>query len=193
MTKTSKLNKLSGVALALGVAVTSLSGSAFAQTTTTGSGSTATSAECAGALGKVFGCDGLIGGTINLQSIIAFVFRILLIAAILWVVYNIVMAGMKIAGAREDADKRKEGLKSVVNAAIGLVVSLSAFAITNTVAKQVGSEADINRAGIPCTGTYIPVGSTTSVSALGSMVNGLCKDEFGNTLTPAPTSVPAAV
>ena len=187
MTKTSKLNKLGGLALALGVAVTTLGGSAFAQTTnTTGTGATDT--ECSSALGRVFGCDGLIGGTINLQSIIAFVFRILLIAAILWVVYNIVMAGMKIAGAREDADKRKEGLKSVVNAAIGLVVSLSAFAITNTVAKQVGSEADISRAGIPCTGTYVSNG--TNVSAVGSMVNGVCKDEFGNPLTPAPTQDP---
>jgi hypothetical protein len=61
------------------------------------------------------------------------------------------MAGIKIAGAKEDADKRKEGLKSIVNAAIGLVVAISAFAIVNTITSQFGQTKQ-GAIGLPCTG-----------------------------------------
>jgi amino acid transporter len=98
----------------------------------------AISSVSAATVAEAFGGSNL--ASLNLSELAATVFKILLAVAILWVVFNIVMAGIKIAGAKEDADKRKEGLKSIVNAAIGLVVALSAFLITNTVARQISTK-----------------------------------------------------
>jgi hypothetical protein len=98
-------------------------------------------------LEAAFGGAGL--SNLDFQSVITIVFQILLAAAILWVVYNIVLAGIKIAGAKEDADKRKEGLKSIVNAAIGLVVALSAFAIVQIVQRQLTGSSNA-QLGTPC-------------------------------------------
>lgn len=104
------------------------------------------------ALGAAFGCGGLLGGdgTINVESIVTLVFRIVLYAAVLWTVWNVVLAGIKIAGAKEDADKRKEGIQAVINAVIGLVVALLAFGIVTTVTRQIGANP-INITTTPCT------------------------------------------
>jgi len=130
------------------------------------------------ALGMAFGCDGIFSGEINLKSIIALIFRILVVAAILWVVYNMVVAGITIAGAKEDADKRKNGLKSIINACIGLVVCLSSYAITNTVQKQLGTDVDPS-IGVPCTGT-----DANGLTSTGTVdpTDGECKDLDGNPL-----------
>lgn len=100
-------------------------------------------------LSDVFPKNGLLGDSLNINSIVVTGFKLILAIAVIWVVYNIVVAGIKIAGAKDDADKRKNGLKSIVNAAIGLVVALSAFAIVNTVQNQITGRVDTN-INLPC-------------------------------------------
>jgi len=103
-------------------------------------------------LGAVFGCTGLISGDggINIASIVQLAFRIILYAAVLWTVWNVVLAGIKIAGAKEDADKRKEGIQAVINAIIGLVVALLAFGIVTTVTRNIGASS-VEITSTPCT------------------------------------------
>jgi hypothetical protein len=127
-------------------------------------------------LGKVFKCGGVFGGTISLQSIITLVFQIILVAAILWVVWNIVRAGITIAGAKEDAEARQNGLKSIINAAIGLVVCLSAFAIVNTITDQLGVDPT-TEIGLPCTGKS---GDITKAGTINN--SGDCQTVDGETL-----------
>lgn len=116
---------------------------------------TAQAADCKDStLGAVFGCEGIFdqSGGLNIPSIVQMVFNVILYAAILWTVWNVVLAGIKIAGAKEDADKRKEGIQSVINAIIGLVVALLAFGIVNTVTKNIGvTTLEVN--STPCTAT----------------------------------------
>lgn len=101
-----------------------------------------------------FPCNGILGasGTIDVASIVTLVFRIILYAAVLWTVWNVVLAGLKIAGAKEDADKRKEGIQAVINAVIGLVVALLAFGIVATVTSTIGAGNVGQNVGAPCTG-----------------------------------------
>jgi hypothetical protein len=133
-------------------------------------------------LSSVFPKNGILSNSLDLQSIVVLVFRILLAVAVLWVVYNIVLAGIKIAGAKDDADKRKNGLKSIVNAALGLVVALAAFAIVNTVQKQITGEPGGGAAiGFPC--RY--AGANGDVK-LGVKTAAGCTDENGGAQTELP-------
>lgn len=128
------------------------------------------------------GCGGVLGGTLDLKSIIALIFRFLLIGAILWVVWNIVRAGITIAGAKEDAEQRQNGLKSIVNAAIGLVVALSAFIITNTITNQLGTPIDASNVGTTCRGVVNVNGKEiTKIGTLDSS-DGQCKDVNGQVI-----------
>lgn len=141
--KTNKsLNKVFGVVLA-----TSMTWAAIAAGSLVDAQST--SVFC-----QAFPCNGILGpnGTIDINSIITLVFRIILYAAVLWTVWNVVLAGLKIAGAKEDADKRKEGIQAVINAVIGLVVALLAFGIVATVTNTLNAGNVIELSGVPCTG-----------------------------------------
>lgn len=140
--KTNKsLNKVFGVVLA-----TSMTWAAIAAGSLVDAQST--SVFC-----QAFPCNGILGpnGTIDINSIITLVFRIILYAAVLWTVWNVVLAGLKIAGAKEDADKRKEGIQAVINAVIGLVVALLAFGIVATVTNTLNA-GNLELTGVPCTG-----------------------------------------
>lgn len=142
-----KLSKVFNLILAAFLAVMVL-------TTTVSANSNAGECKETSGLGAAFGCGTILGkdGTISVTSIVTLVFRIILYAAILWTVWNVVLAGIKIAGAKEDADKRKEGIQAVINAVIGLVVALLAFGIVTTVVNQVGGGA-VEVTTTPCTAT----------------------------------------
>lgn len=164
-----KINKIVKVLSVLGVSAMAMSTSAFAAGGTTSG------------ISSIFPTTGILSDSLDLQSIVVLVFRILLSVAVLWVVYNIVLAGIKIAGAKDDADKRKNGLKSIVNAAIGLVVALAAFAIVTTVQKQITGEAQ-GQLGLPC--KYTAGGITqTGVTVIESNVR-LCLLQDGTKIAP---------
>jgi amino acid transporter len=152
------INKLAKVIATVGVTGMTMASSAFASS----------------AVESVFPKNGILSDSLDVQSIIDLVFRILLAVAVLWVVYNIVLAGIKIAGAKDDADKRKNGLKSIINAALGLVVALAALPIVNTVQKQItGTPGAGAQVGLPCkyrSGDIIKIGVKTSAG---------CTDENG--------------
>jgi hypothetical protein len=154
MTKQKFLNKLFGLFVAVFMT--------FSVVTTVSVADAQSNFLCA-----AFPCNGILGpnGSIDLVSIVTLVFRIILYAALLWTVWNIVLAGLKIAGAKEDADKRKEGIQAVINAVIGLVVALLAFGIVLTVTNTLNAGNVANITGIPCTG--IRPGSTPPVAAAG--------------------------
>ncbi len=125
MKKLKKLNKAFSafITLALVVMITAITSVAGAQS----------------AFESVFPTSFLNNGKFDLESLVRLVFQIILYAAILWTVWNVVLAGIKIAGAKEDADKRKEGIQAVINAVIGMVVALLAFGIVSTVAGLLGT------------------------------------------------------
>ncbi len=75
---------------------------------------------------------------VDITSWISYGFQFLLGIVVLLVVFRIVMAGIGIANAKEDADKRKEGFKKLLNAVIGLIVAFSALAITRIVTDAMG-------------------------------------------------------
>jgi hypothetical protein len=52
------------------------------------------------------------------------------------------MAGMTIANAKDDAEKRTEGFKKLLNAAIGLVVAFSALGITELIKNAFTNKRD---------------------------------------------------
>jgi hypothetical protein len=143
MKKTKLFNKLFGFVLAVVMMTTAL---------TAGSVASAQAGQNS-FLCAAFPCNGILGpgGTIDITSIVALVFRIILYAAVLWTIWNIVLAGIKIAGAKEDADKRKEGIQAVINAVIGLVVALLAFGIVSTVLGSFNANNSLDLS-VPCTG-----------------------------------------
>lgn len=85
--------------------------------------------------------DGFFARTNPLDYIIL-AFQILLAIVILIVVYRIVVAGITIANAKEDADKRKEGFVKMLNAVIGLVVALSSYGIVMAINNAFGVKID---------------------------------------------------
>ena len=64
---------------------------------------------------------------------LVYIFRFFLFIVTCIVVFRNVMAGMTIANAKDDAEKRTEGFKKLLNAAIGLVVAFSALGITELI------------------------------------------------------------
>jgi hypothetical protein len=69
----------------------------------------------------------------NPTEFIATIIKVLLAIVMVIVIFRIVLAGISIANAKEDGDKRKEGFQKVVNAMLGLIISLSAFGLTQVV------------------------------------------------------------
>ncbi len=66
----------------------------------------------------------------NPISYLVIAMRILLGFAVVFTVFKIVLAGIKIAGSKEDGEKMKEGFKTVGFAVTGMVIALSALGIT---------------------------------------------------------------
>lgn len=172
--KTNKLaNKLLGLVMVFMMTWTMVAGTSVA--------SAQTNVLCA-----AFPCNGILGpnGSIDITSIITLVFRIILYAAVLWTVWNVVLAGLKIAGAKEDADKRKEGIQAVINAVIGLVVALLAFGIVATVTNTLNAGEAGALTGTPCSG----IRPDTKEAAFGIESNGKCllrrTDSTGKVITP---------
>ncbi len=66
----------------------------------------------------------------NPTNFIVLIFRVLLAVAIIVVVYRIVIAGIKIGGAKDDADKRKEQFKQIIFNLFGLFLAFSALALS---------------------------------------------------------------
>mgnify|MGYP005849116041 CR=1 FL=1 len=177
MKQTNKLQKLFSLLLAVAITVMAYTALNVASAQTTNPKCEET------ALGAAFGCSGLLtNGTIDPSSIITLVFRIILYAAVLWTVWNVVLAGIKIAGAKEDADKRKEGIQAVINAVIGLVVALLAFGIVTTVTRQIGG-GDVEISTSICTAKDIATKATfTGFYVKGSDKICVLKDGSGKIL-----------
>jgi amino acid transporter len=64
------------------------------------------------------------------MSYVVVAFRIILGVAVLLTIFRIVIAGLKITNSKDDADKRKEGFKTVGWAIAGMVIALSALGLT---------------------------------------------------------------
>jgi hypothetical protein len=86
----------------------------------------------------------------NPVDLMVIIFQTVLGLAVALVVFRIVMAGMKIANAKEDPDKRNEGLKMLMNAVIGLVVAISAYGITTLVRNTFGGKAEYEKLLVQC-------------------------------------------
>jgi hypothetical protein len=73
---------------------------------------------------------------------LVYIFRFFLFIVTCVVVFRNVMAGMTIANAKDDAEKRTEGFKKLLNAAIGLVVAFSALGITELIKNAFTNKRD---------------------------------------------------
>jgi hypothetical protein len=97
--------------------------------------------------------DGNLGTVIIKRdplSVIVVAFRVLLAVVVLIVVFRIVMAGIKIANSKDDADKRKDAFKQIGFALVGMVVALGALGITFIIQKAVFGETFNDRI-VDCT------------------------------------------
>jgi hypothetical protein len=74
---------------------------------------------------------GIPNQPLTIETLVTLIFKIALYVAMFWLVLNIMLIGVKIAGAGDDADKRKEVLQSAINAVIGLVIALLSLGIVN--------------------------------------------------------------
>lgn len=160
------INKLAKV-----IAMTGATGLAMASTTFASSNG----------LSSVFPKDGLLGSSLDMQNVVNIGFRLLIAGVIAWVVYNIVLAGMKIAGAKDDPEKRKKGLQSIINASLGLIVALAAFAIVNTLTKQITGEPPTTAIGLPC-----KYKDSSGNIKLGIKTEDGCTDENGDSHDETP-------
>lgn len=95
----------------------------------------------------------------NPVEYLALVFEVFLAIVILVVVFRIVMAGIGIAGAKEDAEKRMEGFKSLLNASIGLIIAISAFVVTVYLAGLLGQDSSTDLIDCNNIPTTIPANS----------------------------------
>lgn len=84
------------------------------------------------------------------NNLVIFVFQMLLAITILIVVGRIVIIGIKIAGAGDDADKRKEQFTALIFTLVGLVVALMAFGLTYAVGTFFAPNAGISGTVIDC-------------------------------------------
>lgn len=102
------------------------------------------------ALWEAFGCSSIISNSenINIWSFVQVFFSILLSIAFLVTTFYIVMTGIKIAQAKEDTEKRKKSLQSIISALIGLIIALLASGITGLAASLVGVR--VYEVKLPC-------------------------------------------
>jgi uncharacterized protein YacL len=102
--------------------------------------------------------------TASTETITTIAVQLLLAAMILLVVYRIVVAGIKIANAKEEADKRKEGFKSIANAGIGLVIVLSSYGFSAAILRYLATEIpNINKSNMSIIATFLAISVIISV------------------------------
>jgi membrane-associated HD superfamily phosphohydrolase len=143
-------------------------------------------------LSAAFGCNSIInsGRGIDIGSIITLFFRGLLIASGVWTVWYFALAGFKIGSAKEDANKRQEGIKAAVNAVLGLVVALLSFGTTSLITGAVGGSAAISAVGTPCTAVddQTQLVFTGFMEQEGGSVYCVLRDAQGNQLRRGPVT-----
>lgn len=85
----------------------------------------------------------------DLQSIAKLILYILIVAAVLWALWNVVQAGLMYSGAGEDADKKKKATQKIIAAVVGLIIVVVSFTILSLIGKWFGPVVEYF--GPPCT------------------------------------------
>lgn len=95
-------------------------------------------------------CDS--GGNLLLDpnSIIRMALYLIIIAGILWTLWNIIAAGFSWASSGGDEEKRGKATKKIIAALVGLLIIVVSFTIMSIVASMVGFNVQQTTVGIPC-------------------------------------------
>lgn len=70
---------------------------------------------------------------LKFDNLIDTILNLLFVVLILFFIVRVIVTGIKVGGAGGDTAKRQEAIKGLINAIIGLVISLLALVITNFV------------------------------------------------------------
>lgn len=92
-----------------------------------------------------------VSGVFDVESIVRMALYLIIVAAIIWALFNIVRAGLEWSGAAEDPEKKKKATQRIINAVIGLVIVVASFTILSLVSNWFGGNL-ATRIGQPCAG-----------------------------------------
>lgn len=111
--------------------------------------SVAAAAECPSWLPANL-CDA--GGNLLLDpnSIIRMALYLIIIAGILWTLWNIIAAGFAWAGSGGDEEKRGKATKRIISALVGLLIIVVSFTVMSIVVSLVGFSTKDTAVGLPC-------------------------------------------
>ena len=95
-------------------------------------------------------CDA--GGNVLLDpnSLIRLALYLIIVAGILWTLWNIISAGFVWAASGGDEEKRNEATKRIISALVGLLIIVVSFTIMAIVVGFFGFDAEDTAIGIPC-------------------------------------------
>lgn len=95
-------------------------------------------------------CDA--GGNLLLDpnSIIRVALYLIIVAGILWTLWNIISAGFVWAASGGDEEKRNQATKKIISALIGLLIIVVSFTVMSIVVGFLGFETEETTVGIPC-------------------------------------------
>lgn len=95
-------------------------------------------------------CDA--GGNLLLDpnSIVRVALYLIIVAGILWTLWNIISAGFVWASSGGDEEKRNEATKKIISALVGLLIIVVSFTIMAIVVGFLGFETEETTLGIPC-------------------------------------------
>lgn len=161
---------------------------------TLGATGAAAAASCPGWLPEAL-CSGEDGAlSFDLQSVIRIFLYIVIVAAILWSLWNIVRAGLEYSSAAEDPEKKKKATQRIISAVVGLVIVVVSFVILSLIGSWFGADTGEQIIGIPCQNEDGDVGvwvkyESEKYSGCGGVTAGddVCVNpETGECLDPQP-------
>lgn len=91
-------------------------------------------------------------GVFDIESIVRLGLYLVIVAAIIWALWNVIRAGLEWTGAAEDPEKKKSATQRIINAIIGLIIVVASFTILSLVSNWFGGDL-AGSIGQPCVAT----------------------------------------
>jgi len=114
----------------------------------------------------------------DLQAIVRTVLYLLIAAAILWSLWNIIQAGLKYSGAGDDSEKKKKAAQKIIAALIGLIIVVVSFTILTLVGGWFGAKQPA-QVGIPCVADDKRDGAKDNITQVGVLLKRTTSNDFG--------------
>lgn len=95
-------------------------------------------------------CDQAGNLLLDPNSIVRLALYLIIVAAILWTLWNIIQAGFNWAASGGDEERRGKATKQIISALVGLLIVVVSFTIMSLVVNWLGGARQELKLGVPC-------------------------------------------